>query len=303
MNKKSIVPVILSLASLVGVGLTAYFCKKETPDADMALDAEETRRKQEAEEKGTEPEEMTMLEKAKVMAPHYKKTIAAVGGTAVCIASGQIVSIAAISGALASAYAWQHKYLNLDAEVRKKAMEIKDQLGKDIRNEIKKETAKKEVESIPKKEAKKLTGKKAGEKIVSIGTQEMFEVFDDITGHAVTITKYRATCVEDWLNRTIAKERPATVYEYLKKFSVPDSIIKDVDPVFMLKNKGWDIASTESAILLDKNPDGMHVDIVLDYIRTEGGDDIPIMFPSVPPVELDADRWFTGAAGVDPMMV
>lgn len=288
MKNKSIVPVILSLVSMVGVGFVAYFCAKETPDAMAALDEEETKRKTEAEEKGVEPEEMTIIEKGKVVGPHYVKTCIAIAGTTVCIASGQIVSISILSGALASAYAWQHKYLDLDGAVRKEAMKLKDKLGTDIRREIKKEAI---SEQAKKEVATKVIKKEEHVPYKVLDDKAEFEVFEDITGHLVTVTKQRLRALNELINRRIAKGENMTGYEFLRRLGFTDKKIKECDPVHMFKHVGWDMNSEESCNAFSQNPDGFWIDIILDYIPSQDGtEDIPVMYYSIPMCELDAGR-------------
>jgi len=102
---------ILTAVAVVGVGVVAYFAIKETPKVNRKL--EET-----AEKKG---EPLTIPEKAIIVVPGYKKTIAAAGGTIACMVGAQKQNLDKIAMYSASSVMLRDKLNDIYDSIEKKA--------------------------------------------------------------------------------------------------------------------------------------------------------------------------------------
>ncbi len=117
---------ILTTIAVVGVGAVAYFAIKETPEVNRKL--EET-----AEKKG---EPLTIPEKAIIVVPGYKKTIAAAGGTIACMVGAQKQNLDKIAMYSASSVMFKDKLTELGNKVEeklgpKKTKELRESIAED----------------------------------------------------------------------------------------------------------------------------------------------------------------------------
>lgn len=82
-------PKLLTIASIFGIGWTAYETAKATPAANEHL---EEAKKKKKEITGDPQAELTLIEKAKTAGPDYAKAIAVGAGTAGCMATSTYIS-------------------------------------------------------------------------------------------------------------------------------------------------------------------------------------------------------------------
>lgn len=117
---------ILSALAVIGVGATVYFAVEETPKVQSKLEAKE-------EEKG---EPLTIVEKAAVVIPGYKKTAASAVGTVACIVGAQKQNLDKIAMYSASSMMFKDKLTELSDKIEekvgpKKTREIMDAPAED----------------------------------------------------------------------------------------------------------------------------------------------------------------------------
>lgn len=211
MKGKNVATVVLAIASVIGVAVTTYMCAKEAPEAREALkEAEEEFKKENTPEAEVDNEnftvEMTIMQKAKVILPHYVKTAIAGGITVLMIIGGHIVHVTLTASALAGAYAWQKRYIGLDDIVKKKAREM----GLDgFHKEVKTELAKKEVRSLD--PSKQIMNKSLREL-----NSRVFALYDPASRQLIYTTNDRRFHAEKCLNMALQMKGKFTQNEWLK---------------------------------------------------------------------------------------
>lgn len=256
MKAKSIVTAVLGIVSVAGVIATGYFCAKETPAAKEALDKareEATEEfKKDYESRKTENEtdeeneqtvelhaELTWFETLKVVAPHYKKTIAVAGVTILTIVGGHIVHVAITGSALAGAYAWQKKYTNLDKIVKDKAKEMGlSSFHKDVKTDL----AKTEVANIKKDNVKK------NKDLAKALNSKVVRVYDDASGQIIWTTQERLFYAQLTVNKALQGKGKCSQNTFLT--ALGGHSVDDGD------KKGWSMENTRQMEEMCENPDG-----------------------------------------------
>ena len=252
MKSKNVVSGILTIASLVGVVATTYFCFHESKDANEALDEEKAKRKEEGNE-----DEMTMAEKAKVVAPKMVKTIVSGGLTVVTIASGQFVHLAVVGGLAATAGVWKDKYDDIDQMLAKEAPELRKKvhsamaqmnLGKKLNEEAKKSNPVKKAADKVSDALDKLNKAAEGD--------EPFWIYDDVTGQTIKSSKNKLINAKLYLNEQFASGCPCMYNDVLKRLG------GKYDKRF--EDWGWIITNEDQSAQCDENAHGVWIKMFLD---------------------------------------
>lgn len=234
MKGKNALGVILAVASIFGVAATTYFCMKETPEANDALDEEIERRKEESEEDTEEPE-ISVIDKIKVMAPHMKKTLIVGGATVIMIAGGHIVHVVIAGSLAASAGVWKQKYFDIDKTLKKVAPEMHQKVHTAVSKENIEKKIKEATEPSVKKRGK--VSKAINEKAKDINrageSDEEFLVYEEYTDQLFWTTK----------NRLAEAKLAANERYILGDFVGINDIVKTLGgtPDDDLKKIGWSI--------------------------------------------------------------
>lgn len=291
MKGKSIASGLLALAAVLGVGVTVYFCSKETPEADEAVEEEKAKRKEEKEakeetdnesdedstEKGEDQDiniDFGTIELLKIKAPKYKKTIIAGGITIVCIASGHLIQLAALSSALGGMYYWQNRYHGLD-DVIKKAK------GSEVYKEIHSMMAKEAKEKGEVKETKMSILEKLNHK------SSFITVYEPESKQMIETTPERIERARNLLLSNFGNG----------KFVGVNAIIRILggEPDTMLDNVGWTMDNEEQLEMVYYNGDSL-VDLHIDVGRTDFNtkDDVLCVYYSTEPLPYDPTRqsWY-----------
>lgn len=196
MKGKNALGIALTVASIFGVAVTMYFCVKEAPEANDALNEEIERRKAESsEDEDTEEPDISIIDKAKTMAPHLKKTLIAGGITVVTIASGHIVHVLIAGSLAASAGVWKDKFMDLDKMVKKQNPELHRKVHEavskeNIEKQLKKGTPKKPDIKDRNKVSSKIKNK--ADELNKLGEDnDVFMVYEEWTDQLFWTTKAR----------------------------------------------------------------------------------------------------------------
>lgn len=275
MKSKNVVSGVLTIASLIGVVATTYFCFHEAKDANDALDKEKAKR----EEEGNE-EDMTMIEKAKIVAPKMVKTAVSGGITLVTIASGQFVHLAVVGGLAAAGGVWKDKYDDIDAYLAKEAPDLREKvhgamakvnLGKKLNEEAKKSNPVTKATDKAREALDKFN--KAGE------GEEPFMIYDDVSGQKFKTNKNRYIAAKMYLNELFASGGTVMYNDVLTRLGG-----KRDDK---LNDKGWCICNEKQSEQCDENAKGVWVDMYLDtYHDPNSGKDILILRYSIDPLKI-----------------
>lgn len=264
MRAKSVASVILGIVSVIGVAATAYMAAKETPKAKETLDNAKKKYSEE-HKKDIDPEtvqdehhetiiEMPTSEQIKIIIPCYKKTIMVAGGTILTIVGGHIVHVVITSSAMAGAYVWQKKYLNLDKIVKDKAKEMGlDSFYKDAKVDLAKEEYKHHKETAKEKKA---------EAVAKALNTKVVKVYDTASSQIIWTTENKIFYAQYLVNQNLARKGYCTQNAFL--IALGGHMVDDGD------RKGWSLCNSRQARELLTNPDddsttyGPVVDCIID---------------------------------------
>ena len=284
MKGKSIASGLLAIAAVIGVGVTAYFCAKETPEANEALDEEIARmenenKKEESDSEDTENDdadekdelELGIMDMLKIKAPKYKKTLIAGGVTIVCIASGHLIQLMAVSSALGGMYYWQNRYHSLDDVIKKaKGTEVYKEIHSKIANDMK--------ESGEAVKTKRNVFEKMSKK------DGWFTVYEPESKQLIETNNERVLLARNYLLSAFGNGHFASINKVIQ--------ILGGKPDKMLNNVGWTADNSEQLEMIYFCGDQL-VDLKVDIGRTDFNteEDVLCIYYSVEPLAYDPTEW------------
>lgn len=268
MKKGSVLSGVLAIGAVIGVMATTYFCAKETPEAMEALD--------EAKQEVENEEEMSIVDKAKVLAPHYIKTGISAGTTVILIASGHIAHLVIAGSLITAGAAWKNKYLDLDNFLAKEAPDVRAKVHKVLA----KENIEKKFKELDKKPIEKL--KKKARELNNAGSgEETVAVYEEYSEQIIYTTKDRFFMTKLMANEKIASGQFLSVDDIVRGLGGKHS-----NELTEIGWSTWNSVQDEDFINSDK---GFFLDMQID-IYGKGAivdQDMLYIFYNIPPRRFD----------------
>ena len=237
MKAKSVASGLMAIAAVVGVCVTAYFCQKETPEANEALEQEKLRRQNEKAEKNetsedsneNESEDISLSDALKIKGAKYKKTLISGGITIGLIVSGHIVQAVAVSSALGGMYFWQKKYRTLDSVIRKAhGTELYKDLEARVAKEVKKTGEAKTVKAP------------FLDRINKRG--DLIEVFEPESEQFIETTVEKIQLAKNYLNSKYMNGEFVPINKFIKILGGKEDAC--------LRNEGWTVDNEEQVEMM-----------------------------------------------------